>query len=323
VTDLTQQILAALPKPNRVMAPVRWYGGKGHMARKLVPLIPPGRVYCEPYCGAASLFWHLRPRPVEVLNDLHSEIVNLFRTLQDPALFDELAHRLAWTPYSLAEFRKALAMEYAEELSAVDRAWAFFVRQNQGFSGIAETEGNWGRDFGSGCGMAKTTSDWRSRLATLGWWHERLTRVQLDCRDALEVIRYWDSPETVYYVDPPYAADTRAKGKHNVYRHEADDEHHRALVALLLGIQGNAVVSGYASPLYASLDAAGWTRHEFQTACCAAGRCRGSKIRGDDAAREHVPRTEVVWIKRPVQQFLGEMFDPTDTGKPTDGQDQN
>lgn len=33
--------------------PVRWYGGKGKLARKLLPLIQRTRVYVEPYGVAA------------------------------------------------------------------------------------------------------------------------------------------------------------------------------------------------------------------------------------------------------------------------------
>jgi DNA adenine methylase len=297
-TDVTAEILNAIPKPSRVIAPVQWYGGKGALAARIVPLIPPGKVYVEPYCGAASIFWHIPPREVEVLNDLHSELVTLFRVMQDRKQLDELTHRLAWTPYARAEFRRAREMEGQLGLSDVDRAWAFFVRQNQGFSGIAKTEGNWSRAFTSQRGMAVPANSWRGRLASIAVWHDRLSRVQIDSIDALQCIRYWDSPDTVFYLDPPYVHATRSKGKRSEYRHEQDDEHHRQLVELLLGIEGQAVLSGYDSPIYRPLDEAGWHVHRIETACRAATRGRGSKLRGAGAALQHAKRTEVLWIKR-------------------------
>lgn len=295
--DVTAEILAEIPKPNRAMAPVRWYGGKGNLAPKIVPMIPPGKVYVEPYCGAASIFWHLRPREVEVLNDLHGELVALFRVLQDAEQFRELTHRLAWTPYSREEFRRALAMRDEPDLSLVDRAWAFFVRQNQGFSGIAKTEGYWSRAFVSCRGMALNSNSWRSRLASLRVWHERLSRVQIDSIDALECVRYWDSSDTVFYLDPPYVHATRAGGKGAEYDHEQPDEHHEELVRLLLEIEGQAVLSGYDSPIYSPLEDAGWHRREVETVSHAATKARGSKQRGEGSAKKHVARTEVLWIK--------------------------
>ena len=298
LAELDEMVVEALPTPGRVMAPVQWYGGKGNMAKRLMPLLPQGRVYVEPYCGAASMFWHLDPpRPVEVLNDIYGEIINLFRVLQDPTQFEQLRHRLLWTPYSLDEFRRALAV--GPDASPVERAWALFVRQNQGFSGTAKTEGNWSRRFTARRGMAGTTSKWRARLKLLACWHDRLTRVQLDNRDALEVIRYWDSSDTVFYLDPPYVLSSRVAGSRRKYAHECDDAHHRALVDLLLKIQGNALLSGYDNPLYKALEEAGWERYEFRTACHAAARTRSSNLRGDGAAIANVPRVEVAWVWNP------------------------
>lgn len=291
---ITEIPLDHIAQPGRVMAPVRWYGGKGHMARRIMPYLPDGRVYVEPYCGAASVFWYLDPpRPVEVLNDLNGELVNLFRVLQNPETFAEFQHRIIWTPYALDEFRRALAYDGDEP---VMRAWAFYVRYNQGFGGTASSAGNWGRVFVSDRGMARTANGWRSRMKLLQSWHDRLTRVQIDNRDAPEVIRYWDGPETVFYVDPPYMHETRATG--NMYDHEASDAHHEALVKTLLSLKGQAAVSGYDAPLYRRLDAAGWERVEWQTAAHSAGRRRGSGLQGKGAATLKSPRTEVLWVKR-------------------------
>jgi len=296
--------LPHVPWPRRVMAPVQWYGGKGRLAGWIRRHIPPGKVYVEPFAGAASLLFHLPPRPVEVLNDLNRDLVGLFRTLQDPRLFEELQHRLTWTLYSFEEFRRARRVLSSGEQDQVARAWAFFVAQNQGFGGKAKHDGDWGRVFVSFRGMAGATCRWRARLKLLEWWHDRLSRVQVDCRDALECIRYWDSPETVFYVDPPYIAGTRAKGKRHVYTHEMSDEDHRGLVRALLSIRGKAVLSAYEHPIYAPLLRAGWTIERRRTACHAAGRVRGSGIQGKGAARKKVPRTECLYISGAKQLSL-------------------
>jgi DNA adenine methylase len=303
ITDFNLDHIAA---PARIMAPVWWYGGKGHLAKKLLPLIPQGRIYVEPYAGAASVLFHRQPAPVEVLNDLNRDLVNLFRHLQDPECFAALQHRLTWTLYSLEEFRLALEILQDSESTAADRAWAFFVTQNQGFGGLAKSEGNWGRVFVSDRNMAGTTNKWRGRLKLLPWWHERLSRVQLDCRDALEIVRYWDSPDTVFYLDPPYVHETRVLGRCNVYQHEVDDAHHRDLVGVLLAIQGQAVLSAYEHPLYEPLLSAGWRLHRIETACHAAGRTRGSGLQGKGAAKREVPRTEAVYVNsKPSRGLFG------------------
>lgn len=297
--ELDAGVLENIPQPNRVMAPFRWPGGKGNLAKWVIGHLPQtAKVYVEPYAGAASVLWHLpKPYPIEVLNDLDERIVNLFRVLQDREKFEELLHRLVWTPYARAEFVRALEVLAAwDEHDEVSRAWAFFVAQNQGFGGKANSAGNWGRVLNKVAnGMAEAAARWRSRLKYLTWWHDRLTRVQIDNRDALEVIRYWDTPETLFYLDPPYVLDTRKGGE--IYRHEASIEHHEALVQTLLEVQGQVVLSGYDHPVYRPLEEAGWLKVSRETASHLAGRIRGSRLQGKSAALQHAKRVECLWIK--------------------------
>jgi DNA adenine methylase len=132
------------------------------------------------------------------------------------------------------------------------------------------------------------------RLSMLEDWHRRLLRVQIDQRDALDVIRYWDTPDAVFYVDPPYHPDTRRSQAD--YAVEADHAHHAQLVEALLGCQGAVVLSGYDHSTYAVLAAAGWTATRYATACYAAVRGRTTGLQGTGAARAKVPRVEVVWM---------------------------
>jgi DNA adenine methylase len=250
----------------------------------------------EPFAGAASVFWHLpNPFPVEVLNDLDSDIVNLYRVLQDKGKFEELAHRLIFTPYARAEFARALQIVKDPNATDIDKAWAFFVKQNQGFSGKAGTQGNWGRALTeTNNHMAHTTSKWRSRLKLLTFWHERLSRVQIDCIDGIECIKYWDTPETVFYIDPPYVPDTRKDRR--LYKNESDLAYHERLVETILAAKGKVLLSCYDHPVYAPLAKAGWRKLTRETVCHMAGKIRASKLQGAEAAKAHVPRTETLYL---------------------------
>jgi DNA adenine methylase len=305
IDALGEEFLAGIPQPSRSMAPFMWMGGKGNLARWIIKFLPRGKLYVEPFAGAASVFWHLpEPYPVEVLNDLDQRIVNLYRVLQDREKFRELLHRLIWTPYSRAEFARALEVLRDPGADEVSRAWAFFVAQNQGFGGEADAVGDWGRALtSSDRSMAKTTSRWRSRLKLLSYWHERLSRVQIDSVDALRAIRYWDTPDTVFYVDPPYVLDARVNKK--VYTNELTLDDRRRLVETLLQVKGKVLLSGYDHPVYRSLEEAGWGKVIRETACHAAGRTRISRILGPGSARAKVPRIEVLWMNfRPEELVL-------------------
>jgi DNA adenine methylase len=76
----------------------------------------------------------------------------------------------------------------------------------------------------------------------------------------MEMLERYDSPETLFYLDPPYLPSERIRGG---YKHEMSIDDHREMVARLLSVQGMVVLSGYQNPIYASLETAGWERRSF------------------------------------------------------------
>lgn len=54
----------------RLRSPIVWFGGKGHIVNKLLPLIPSHKIYVEPFGGGANLLIAKEPSPVEIYNDL-------------------------------------------------------------------------------------------------------------------------------------------------------------------------------------------------------------------------------------------------------------
>ena len=80
----------------------------------------------------------------------------------------------------------------------------------------------------------------------------------------MEVIEIWDSPETTFYLDPPYVLETR--GNRAYYAYEQPIEHHEALVGLLLPIKGCVVLSGYEHPVYEPLSEDGWVVDAYSKA---------------------------------------------------------
>lgn len=269
--------------------PVSWFGGKTHLRDFILPHIEhSGTVYVEPFCGSANIFFAKQPHPVEVLNDLNGDIVNFFRVLQSRQHFRKFARLCRWTPYAADEFLRALTLletPPGPDLS-IDRAWSFFVRGTMGFGGAGESIGNWRRSFLSSQGTATVVSNWRMRLTMLEAWRDRLGRAQIDHKSALDVISYWDSPETTFYLDPPYVEDTRVSL--NVYSHEMVDSDHLRLVSVLQTLKGRVVLSGYATSLYTILEESGWVRLDKTILSPMTGF-------SDGARRE---RTEVLWINR-------------------------
>ncbi len=287
------------------MGPVRdspflYYGAKNRLAKKILKWLPYTRIYVEPFAGSGSVLFHRKPSPIEVLNDIDNRIVTFFRVLRDPARFQRLSHMLRWTPYSFDDFKRALVLRDDESIDDIKKAWAWFVSQNQGFSGCTKTQGSWSRSFLSRKGMGLRVSAWWSRIDRLEAFHRRLCRAYIDSRDAMECIRYWDSDETTFYCDPRYVKDTRVS--RDAYKHEQDDEYHARLVECLLGVEGCVVVSGYDHEIYEPLEADGWQKVCFKTRCFS-----GNKGRSIDGETKEPPgRTEVLLVNRKAIEKLHE-----------------
>jgi len=112
---------------------------------------------------------------------------------------------------------------------------------------------------------------------------ERLRHVEIVCRPAVEVIRTWDSSDTLFYCDPPYVHETRHEGSRDLYGVEMSEDDHRALGEVLRTCKGKVVLSGYPSALYAELYR-GWRAVSFDIANHAAG------------GRTKARKEEVIWL---------------------------
>jgi DNA adenine methylase len=262
------------------------------MAARIAPLFPEHRIYVEPFGGGGSLLFRKEPSEIEVYNDLDSGLVNLFRVLRDPEKFGRFYHYISLTPYSREEYLHCREL-LDESNDEIVQAYRWYVVARSSFSGIFGS--SWGYTVTkSGQGMAGSCSKWMTAIHTLPAIHERLMRVQVEHSDFRSIIKRFDTPDTLFYLDPPYIPDTRKSGG---YRHEMTADDHQELVEILLSVQGKAVLSGYNHPIYKPLENAGWTRTDFQTACAAAGRTRATGIQGEGAALRMQPRTESVWAK--------------------------
>jgi DNA adenine methylase len=99
---------------------IPWLGGKRRLADKLIPLFPPHECYVEAFCGGAALYF-LRPvpAPVEVINDVNGELVNLYRVVQHH--LEEFVRQFKWAISSRQVF-KWQQMTRPETLTDIQRA---------------------------------------------------------------------------------------------------------------------------------------------------------------------------------------------------------
>ena len=204
-----------------------WMGGKRRLAKHILPEFPEHDCYVEPFCGGAALFFMKEPSRVEVINDINSDVVNLYRVVQHH--LEEFVRQFKWALVSREMF-KWLDDTPVHVLTDIQKAARFYYLQQTCFGAKIE-----GRSFGTA-----TTSGPRLNLLRveekLSEAHLRLSRVFIEHLDWRRCIAKYDRPHTLFYLDPPY-------WQTGGYEVAFPFEHYQKMAELARTIQGKMVIS--------------------------------------------------------------------------------
>jgi len=260
-----------------------YFGGKWQIAPWILSFIPAHKIYVEPFGGGGSILLRKPRSHVEVYNDLDQEIVNVFQVFRDYP--NELIRALDLTPYARDEYY--LACEPMESNDPVERARRAIVRSHFSFGSTGLFYGAYpGFRTGDVDRFTTFAEGWDKYANSLLSVVDRLKGVTIENKDAMGLFPVWDTPETVFYVDPPYLLSTRSQRYKKIYNYEMTEEQHKSLLDKLLVLSGMVIVSGYESELYDSM-LSGWERHTRKV--LAGG--------GTTSSLSDRERTEVLWIK--------------------------
>lgn len=226
---------------------LRYFGGKFRLANWIIEEMPAHICYVEPFGGAMGVMLRKPPAVFEIYNDLDGEVVNFFKMLREQP--DELLRLIALTPYSREEQRQAFE---EEEISDIERARRLYVRcwQSHG-GGRTQWRTGWRYQVSVKRGRSQI-DDWNM---TDHLWPiiNRIKKIQIEHADAIDVIKRFDRPDTLFYIDPPYLQSERSHVWAKAYQYEIGDDYHLKLGETLNNVKGMAMISGKPSPVYDEL----------------------------------------------------------------------
>lgn len=260
---------------------VKYPGSKWNIASKLVNLIPEHHSYLEPFFGSGAILFTKSPSRIETINDRNGDVVNLFQCIQDDP--ERLARLVMTTPYSREAYDVACQTQAEED--PYKRALQFLIRNCQGFGYRAN---------GQKVGWKNDIQGRERAYALLNWYHlpeqvvemaERLRKVQIENRPALELIPRFNYENVFMYLDPPYLLQTRV-GKRKQYQYEMTDDEHEELLKTILRSKAKIMISGYDSELYNDY-LSGWERQQFMS-----------------CAEKGSPRVETVWLNYKTEKQI-------------------
>lgn len=213
--------------------PITYYGGKQVLVKHLLALVPPHKLYCEPFFGGGALFFAKPRSEVEVINDIDNEVINFYAVMKKD--FKALQKEIRATLHSRTLYGKARTIyENPKKHSDVERAWAFWTLANQGFASMLTSWG-FGRENSKEVALAKKRDNFTRSYA------ERFKMVQIESNDALKVIDRCDAADSFFYVDPPYI--NSDQGHYEGYT----EKEYTSLLEKLASIKGKFLLSSYPS----------------------------------------------------------------------------
>lgn len=241
---------------------IGWVGGKKFLRDTIISNFPEtfGR-YVEVFGGAG---WVLFRKPqekgqLEVYNDFDSNLVNLYRCVKyhPEALEKELSY-IVQSSELFYDFKEQLHMR---GLTDIQRAARYFYLIKMSF----------GCKKDSFATRPKNISRSLERFAEI---QERLSSVIIENRDFEQLIKVYDSTDTLFYLDPPYHKTERYYNNDKTF----DEDDHRRLKTVLNNIKGRFILSynddEFIRELYKDYNVQGITR-----SCTLSANSSGDKFR--------------------------------------------
>lgn len=246
-------------------------GAKWRIADWIISHFPEHKTYVEPYAGSAAVFFRKEPSRIETINDMDNDVINLFECIRKDS--EKLAFLVTNTPFSRCEYETSRSDLVDDDF---EKARKFLIQSWQSFGYRTSEKTGWKNDI-VGREKAYAVRHWNQLPEAIFNVVDRLKQAQIECRPAIDVIRKYNKPAVLLYVDPPYLLSTRNRKQ---YKHEMTEQEHVELLEVLSQHPGSVILSGYDNELY-NEKLKGWEKSSIQS-----------------NAQGGLHRIETIWIKK-------------------------
>ncbi len=214
---------------------IGWIGGKKLLRKEIVKRFPDKfDRYIEVFGGAAWVLFHSdKHAEMEVYNDYNSDLVNLYRCIKYHC--QELQRELSFMLNSRELFEDFKAQYNIRGMTDIQRAARFFMIIKTSYGCNVSSYGCIKRD-------TSTSVEYLNRI------QERLSRVVVENKDFESLIKVYDKPSALFYLDPPYY------GTEKYYQAQFAQEDHERLCRVVKNLKGKFILSyndcGFVRELY-------------------------------------------------------------------------
>lgn len=205
-------------------SPIGRIGGKRALRNEILSRFPQDGVgrYIEVFFGAGWVFFGREKQPgqLEIINDKDGNLVNLFRCIKYHC--EALQQELAWLVTARETFFTTIEQLEAGGLTDIQRAARYYYIVRCSY-----------------CCDLKTfaTASKHLDISMLTQVQERLRGVVIENRDFASILKTYDRPDALFYLDPPYL------GTEHYYTSGFAWEDHLRLAEHLKALKGRFVLS--------------------------------------------------------------------------------
>ena len=113
---------------------LRRLGNKSKIAKEIQKYFPPHKIYIEPFFGAGGMFFNKPKAKYNIVNDLDSDVFNLFQVVMNQKEELEKAFYMMPTSEELYQYWRV-----NKEVDSIQKALRFLFLSNYGYMGKTET----------------------------------------------------------------------------------------------------------------------------------------------------------------------------------------
>jgi DNA adenine methylase len=179
---------------------LRRLGNKARIANEIIKYFPSHTTYVEPFFGAGGIFFNKSKAKYNILNDLDSDVINLFNVILNKK--NEFLELLELTPYSSELFRywskneekeplmKALRFTYLSNYGYMGKESTIRIKSNENSKRITILNLEKTINFLKDCSLQFTNFDFRKAIKSI------------------HINTQTEREKTFFYCDPPYLGTT-------------------------------------------------------------------------------------------------------------------
>lgn len=194
-------------------------GGKTRLKKTILEHIIPHERYVEPFFGGGAVFFAKDPSKEEIINDLDPNVFQIHKDVQETP---NLCCNMEGVKEKWEDIKHKL--EAGKQLTPCERIYL-----------TAESFGSVGRGFGQR-GKKRGTVCFNKQ-------QQRLQNVKIENKNALHLIKEQDSPQTFFYLDPPYYQTACAYGLNKDVQKDLCKIQPTEIADLVRDIQGKFLLS--------------------------------------------------------------------------------